>query len=103
MEIKKLITNNKKIIENFSYLTIFQVFTLLSPIITYPYLIRVVGLEMYKMVIFAQTIVTYFSLLINFGFNISGPKDVALSKNDHHLLSEYVSFIHYIEVNSNIE
>lgn len=91
------ITNNKKIIENFSYLTILQIFSLLSPLITYPYIIKVIGLEKYGIVIFAQTIVTYFSLIINFGFNISGPKDVAVYRDDIKMLSEYVSSIYIIK------
>lgn len=97
MQLKKKILNNKKIIENFSYLTLFQVFTLLSPLITYPYLIRVVGLELYGVVIYAQTIVTYFTLFITFGFNISGPKDVAEKREDKRLLSECVSSIYIIK------
>lgn len=97
MKLKKQILNNKKIIENFSYLTIFQIFSLLTPLITYPYLLRVVGLEMYGIVIYAQAIVTYFSLFINFGFNISGPKDVAVYREDHRLLSELVSSIYIIK------
>jgi PST family polysaccharide transporter len=97
MNLTKHIINNKKIIENFSYLTILQVISLIAPLITYPYLLKVVGLEKYGVVIFAQTMVTYFSLLINFGYNISGPKDVAVRRDDHILLSEYVSSIYIIK------
>lgn len=94
---KKFFLNNKKIIENFSYLTFFQIFTLLSPIIVYPYIIKIVGLELYGVVIFAQAIIAYFSLVINFGFGTSGPRDVAISKDNHELLSEYVSSIYIIK------
>ena len=98
MQLKQQILNNKIIIQNFSYLSLFQVFTLVIPLITYPYLIKVVGLELYGVVIFAQTIVSYISLVINFGFNISGPRDVAIYKNDHDLLSKYVSSIYIIKL-----
>lgn len=91
------ILRNKTIITNFSFLSIFQIFALLSPLITYPYLIRVVGLEKYGVVIFAQALVSYFSLIINFGFNISGPKDVAICRNEHKTLSEFVSSIYIIK------
>lgn len=97
MNLRRKILKNKTIIENFSYLSVFQIFALLSPLITYPYLIRVVGLENYGVVIFAQALVTYFSLIINFGFNISGPRDVAICRNEHKALSEFVSSIYIIK------
>lgn len=94
----QIFNNNKKVIENFSFLSLFQVFTLLSPLITYPYIIKVVGLEAYGLVIFAQTIVSYFSLFINFGFGTSGPRDVALTKNNPLKLSELVSSIFLLKL-----
>ena len=95
--LKQIFNNNRKVIENFSYLTVIQVFSLLSPLIIYPYVLRVVGIELYGVVVFAQTIVVYFSLIINFGFGTSGPKDVATRRDDHNLLSEYVSSIFIIK------
>lgn len=92
--IKEQLNRNKTILANFSYLTILQIFTILFPLITYPYLLRVVGLELYGIVIYAQTIVTYISLIINFGFNITGAKEIASNKDNPALLSEIVSSIY---------
>lgn len=97
MQLKQKILNNKIIIQNFSYLSLLQAFTLVIPLITYPYLIKVVGFELYGVVIFAQAIVSYISVVINFGFDISAPRDVAIHKNDHDLLSKYVSSIFIIK------
>ena len=66
-----------KIINNFGYLTIIQLFNLLFPLILYPYLIRAVGKELYGEVLFAQSIAVYFSLFINYGFNIYGTKEIS--------------------------
>ena len=79
---KYKIFNNRILLTNFSYLAILQIFIMLSPLITYPYLIRVVGLELNGVVVFAQSISTYLSLIINFGFNIYGVRQVALYKED---------------------
>lgn len=85
--------NNKKVIENFSYLSLIQVFNLVLPLVIYPYLIRVLGKDLYGTVIFAQTIATYFSIFINFGFNISGAKEIAVNREDLKKSSEIFSSI----------
>lgn len=94
LKLKEQLNRNRTILANFSYLTILQIFTLLFPLITYPYLLRVVGLELYGIVIYAQTIVTYISLIINFGFNITGAKEIASNRDNPALLSEIVSSIY---------
>lgn len=95
--LKKIHFNNKKIIENFSYLTLLQIFTLLFPFITYPYLIRVLGFNIYGSVIFAQTIAVNVAVIINFGFNISGTKDIARNRDNLKDLSKIVSSVYSIK------
>ena len=91
---KYKIFNNRILLTNFSYLAILQIFIMLSPLITYPYLIRVVGLELNGVVVFAQSISTYLSLIINFGFNIYGVRQVALYKEDQVELNRIISTIY---------
>ena len=56
--------SHKVLIENFSYLAFLQVFLLLYPLITYPYLVDVLGKEIYGIVLTAQMLASYASLLI---------------------------------------
>lgn len=92
-KIRILRHNNKKIIENFSYLTLIQVFNLVLPLIIYPYLIRVLGKEVYGTIIFTQTVATYFTIFINFGFNIFGAKEIAINKENIEKTNEIFSSI----------
>lgn len=85
------LSRNKTVLANFSYLSLLQVFTILFPLLTYPYLLRVIGLELYGVIVFAQTIINYVSLVINFGFNMSGARNVAVHKADKAFLSRIVS------------
>ena len=85
------LSRNKTVLANFSYLSILQVFTILFPLLTYPYLLRVIGLELYGVIVFAQAIINYVSLVINFGFNMSVARKVAVYKEDKVLLSRIVS------------
>lgn len=91
MSIKEKVVRNKTILANFSYLSILQVFTILFPLLTYPYLLRVIGLELYGVIVFSQTIIAYISLVINFGFNMSSAKEVAVNKDNKEKLNKIVS------------
>ncbi len=96
--ITNIILQNKTLFQNFSFLTILQVATLVFPLITYPYLIRVLGKDLYGTVIFAQAVVAYFSIVINFGFNISATKDVSVYRDNPQKLSEIVSSVYIIKI-----
>lgn len=85
---------NKTVLVNFSYLSILQIFTIVFPLLTYPYLLRIIGLELYGVLVFAQAIISYVSLVINFGFNMSGARSVAVYKGDKERLSQIVSSIY---------
>jgi O-antigen/teichoic acid export membrane protein len=92
-KLKSKTSNNKILIQNFSYLSALQVFNLLIPLITYPYLIRVLGKETYGLVVFAQAIIGYLNILVGFGFDISAVKDISINRNNPVKLSEIISNI----------
>lgn len=87
------IRENKTVLTNFSYLTLLQLFTLLCPLITYPYLVRVIGMQLYGTVVFAQVLVSYISLVIDFGFNSIGAKEIASNRDNATAISEIFSSI----------
>lgn len=93
----RIYINNKTIIENFSFLSLIQIVSLVSPLVTYPYLIKVLGLELYGTVIFAQAVVSYLSLLVNFGYNTTGPKEVSILKDNIGELSQFVSSVFIVK------
>lgn len=92
-KIFELINKNKKIIENLSYLTIIQIISMLLPFITYPYLIKVLGLSLYGKVMLSQAIVSYVAIIVNFGFNISATKSVSEHLSDKDKTNEICSAI----------
>lgn len=91
--VKKAVKKNETLVQNFSYLSILQIFNLLVPLITYPYLIRVLGKETYGLVVFSQAVVGYLSLLISFGFSISATKFISINRNCKEKLNEIFSNI----------
>lgn len=92
-EIRLKIFNNKTVVENFSYLAIIQVVNLLITIATYPYLIHVLGKELFGLVVFAQAIISYLVVLVSFGFNISATKEISVNRNNKEKLSQVFSSI----------
>lgn len=93
MDIKKQIRGHRTILENFSYITLLQLFVLVAPLILYPYLIRVLGAEIYGWVILAQVVVAYCSIFVDFGFNSVSARLIALNKSDQQTLGGIVSSI----------
>lgn len=93
IKIISLINNNKKIIENLSYLTIIQIISMLLPFFTYPYLIKTLGLSLYGKVMLSQAIVSYVAIIIDFGFTISATKSIAEVISDKAKVNEICSAI----------
>lgn len=95
--IKDKIYNNRELLTNFSYLSILQIFNLFIPFLTYPYLIRVLGSELYGLIIFTQVIAGYFNIFISFGFALFGAKEVSIHRANKTKLSEIISVITFIK------
>jgi PST family polysaccharide transporter len=66
---------------------------MLVPLATFPYLIRVLGKETYGLVIYAQVVVSYLQIIVNFGFNTSAVKEISVYRDDKSMLSEIISSI----------
>jgi PST family polysaccharide transporter len=96
-KVKDTLKRNAGVVENFGYLSILQVFSTLVPLITYPYLVKVLGTELYGLVIFAQSITLILANLIDYGFNIAAVKEVAEHRDDKEKLSEIVSSVYLIK------
>ena len=95
--LKQIGENNKTVIQNFSYLSILQIFNVLIPLATYPYLIRILGTETYGLIIYAQAIVGYFVILTNFGFNITATRLISIHREDKDKIGEIISSVFLIK------
>lgn len=87
------INNNKVIFQNISYITFLEVFIIATPLITYPYLVRVLGSELYGLVITSQVVAGIASIFINFGFKRVSAKHVSIHRADINKLSEIFSSV----------
>ncbi|EOO4216978.1 oligosaccharide flippase family protein, partial [Escherichia coli] len=68
--------------KNFGYLSLFNLITIAFPLLTYPYLTQYLGADYFSKSIYIQTIISYFTVFVGFGINISGTKIIAAHRND---------------------
>ena len=88
----------KKIKENIISLYGLQFANYMLPLISMPYLLRILGPEIYGEVFYALTAVGYFTLLVDYGFNLTGTSAVARNKDDFEKLREIFSAVLYIKL-----
>jgi len=82
-----------KVIENFLSLVILRGFDFIVPLITFPYLVRIIGLEKFGLISFASALSIYFGSLIQYGFGITAARDIARSRDNINDLNKIYSRI----------
>lgn len=95
LKTRELLKHNKRLIENFSYVSLLQIFILVSPLITYPYLVGVLGKDLYGVIITAQVLTSYGTIIINFGTDGVCAKYVSVNRNNTEKLSRIFSNIFF--------
>lgn len=79
--------DGKRLFENFLSLSSLQIASYIFPIITLPYLARVLGVEYYGKIAFASTIIVYFQTFVDYGFIYSSVRDISLCRDDKEKVS----------------
>lgn len=71
-----------KLLQNLVSLSVLQLANTLLPLVTFPYLVRVLGEERVGAVYFAQAVITYFVIFTEYGFNLTATREIALHRDD---------------------
>jgi len=90
---KNIFSNNKKVAENYFFMTSLQIAGSLIGLLIYPYVIRTLGTSTYGLYVFANSVVSYFIIFISFGFTYPALKAISQNPNDVRAKNEVVSCI----------
>lgn len=73
--------DKKALLENFVSLSALQLVGMLLPLITMPYILRIIGFEKYGVIVFSASLIAYFTALTDFSFKITATRDVAIYRD----------------------
>lgn len=71
-----------KTLQNYFYQFIYQLLNLIVPLITLPYITKVLGAENYGVYIYSLTIVSYLILLTDFGLRVYGSRKISYVRDN---------------------
>ncbi len=94
---KQISKDKKRLISNLFSLTALRGANMLLPLITLPYIVRVLGVETFGLVSFSLSIVMYFDILISFGFELSATREISMHREDNKKVSEIFSSVMIIK------
>jgi len=83
--------DGRTLIANFGYLSLLQIAGYFFPLITMPYLARVIGVDGFGKIAFASAVVVWFQTVSDWGFNFTATRDVAKNRDDEEKISEIFS------------
>lgn len=73
---------DKKVIKNFIFASSYQILALIVPLITTPYISRVLGVGNIGIFNYTQSVLSYFILFGDLGINLYGQKEISYYQND---------------------
>ncbi len=83
----------KRLMDNFLSLTALQGINMLIPLITFPYLVRVLGVDQFGVFSFIMAVMLYAEIITDYGFNLSATKHISINSDNQSKINEIFSSV----------
>lgn len=95
MRFESILRRNKQLLESLVSLSLLKALSVLFPLITLPYIFRVVGAANYGIYSFVYVVIQYILIINAYGFNYTATKQIAQCRNDKCLINEIFNSVIY--------
>ena len=95
--LKNFSKQKKVILENIASLSFLEAANYLIPMVTLPYLVRVLGVGNYGLIIFARAFIQYFVIFTSYGFGLSASREISIHRKDPEKVNEIFSSVILIQ------
>ncbi|MEK5338487.1 MULTISPECIES: flippase [Heyndrickxia] len=93
-----MIQINNQLYKNVLFLGIVKGAEYIFPLITLPYLVRILGSNKYGLMMFTVSFASFFVILTNYGFDLSATRKASLVKNNKKEISKLYSTVLLIKI-----
>lgn len=85
--------DSRTLFANLGYLSLLQIAGYIFPLITIPYLAKVIGVDGFGKIAFASSVIIWFQTISDWGFNYTATRDVAKNRSDIERVSDIFSSV----------
>ena len=81
-------SENKVFLTNASFLALMHATNSFLPLLTVPFLVRILGVELFGQLAFVTAFMYYFVVLSDYGFNLTATRDISIHREDPRKVNE---------------
>lgn len=83
----------KLLLSNISSLFFVQIANYVLPLISIPIIVRIIGPDKFGLINYASAVISYFILIVNYGFDLTATRQVAQNKDDKQQIEQLFSTV----------